>query len=87
MVDQQRRCRGHASSWPIPPPRACATDSPRFEAGRHCDLGPFANLPDAERIVLNVHRAYADATGDDLDLVKAFTDAMAFNGGPMPTAV
>jgi cyclase len=58
-----------------------------LEAGRRCDLGPFATLPDAERIVLNLHRAYADATGDDLDLVKAFTDAMAFNGGPMPTAV
>jgi len=35
-----------------------------LEAARRCDLGPFAALPDAERIVLNLHRAYADADRD-----------------------
>jgi cyclase len=60
---------------------------PPLEAARRCDLGPFADLPDAERIVLNLHRAYADSAGGELDLVKAFTDAVAFNGGPMHTSV
>jgi cyclase len=60
---------------------------PPLEAARRCDLGPFAALPDAERIVLNLHRAYADATGTEPDLVLAFTDAIAYHGGPLHTSV
>jgi cyclase len=56
-------------------------------AARCCALGEFADLPDAERIVLNLHRAYADSAGRELDLVQAFSDAVAFNGGPMRTTV
>jgi cyclase len=37
--------------------------------------------------VLNLHRAYADARGEDLDLVGALADAVAWRGGPMPTSV
>jgi len=58
-----------------------------LDAARRCPLGPFGHLPDRERIVLNLHRAYADLTGIDMDLARAFADAMAFNGGPMRTAV
>jgi cyclase len=56
-------------------------------AARRCALGSFANLPDAERIVLNIHRAYADHTGTELDIERAFRDTVSFNGGPMHTAV
>jgi cyclase len=60
---------------------------PPLEAARRCELGPFAALPDAERIVLNLHRAYADATGAEPDLVLAFTDAIAYRGAPLHTSV
>lgn len=58
-----------------------------LEAARACDLGAFAQWPDQERIVLNLHRAYADADGTELDLIEAFGDAVAFNGGPLHCAV
>lgn len=58
-----------------------------LQAARRCDLGPFAGWPDPQRIVLNLHRAYADATGTAIDLISAFTDAITFNGGPLESAV
>lgn len=58
-----------------------------LECAQATDLGEAAGLPDAERIVLNLHRAYADAQGHELDLVAAFRDALAYNGGPLPTHV
>lgn len=48
-----------------------------------CDLGEFADWPDQERIVLNLHRAYADANGTAFDLVAAMTDAVTWHGGPL----
>lgn len=60
--------------------------SPLGAAGR-CALGAFVELPDPERVVLNLHSAYADISGSQVDLVQAFADAVAFNGGPMHTAV
>jgi cyclase len=58
-----------------------------LEAARSCELGAFAQLPDAERIVLNLHRAYVDAHGTELDLIQSFADAVTYNGGPMHTTV
>lgn len=58
-----------------------------LDAARAADLGEFAAWPDAERLVLNLHRAYADAAGVELDLLAAFTDAVAYNGGPLHCAV
>jgi cyclase len=58
-----------------------------LDAARSCRLGSFADLPDAERIVLNLHRAYADSQRTELDLYQAFADAVTLNGGPMQTAV
>jgi cyclase len=58
-----------------------------LEAARACELGEFAGWSDAERLVLNLHRAYADAEGGDLDLFAAIGDAVAYNGGPMTTHV
>ncbi|GII89056.1 MBL fold metallo-hydrolase [Sphaerisporangium siamense] len=59
-----------------------------LEAARACDLGEFASWADAERLVLNLHRAYADlAGGGEPDVLVAFGDAVAFHGGPLPTFV
>ncbi|WP_214409841.1 MBL fold metallo-hydrolase [Sphaerisporangium fuscum] len=59
-----------------------------LEAARGCDLGEFAAWADRERLVLNLHRAYLDAEGaGELDLLQAFGDAIAYNGGPLPTSV
>lgn len=44
-------------------------------------------MPDAERIVLNLHRTYADITGHAFDLPQAFADAITFNSGPLHTGV
>jgi cyclase len=58
-----------------------------LEAGHACDLGEFADWADGERLILNLHRAYADAAGTQMDIVAAFTDAMTYNGGPLTTHV
>jgi cyclase len=58
-----------------------------LDAARRCDLGEFAAWADAERLVLNLHRAYADADGRELDLMAAMIDAITFNGGPLATKV
>ena len=58
-----------------------------LEAASACELGDFAHWPDAERLVLNLHRAYADRDGRDVDLVAAMQDAMTWNNGPMHTGL
>jgi cyclase len=56
-----------------------------LEAAREADLGAFADLSDSERIVGNLHRAYAElegaAPGAPIDLMAAFSDMIEFNGG------
>jgi cyclase len=58
-----------------------------LELARGTDLGRFAGLTDSERIVGNLHRAYADlaapeeARGGPIDFVAAITDMIAYNGG------
>ncbi len=52
-----------------------------LDAARHADLGPWAELTDPERLVLNLHRAYAELGGAPVDVPSAFADAVAFNGG------
>jgi cyclase len=54
---------------------------------RDAELGEFSDWLDAERLVLNLHRAYADAAGSELDVTAAFADAVAWRGGPMHTSV
>jgi cyclase len=60
-----------------------------LQAARETDLGSFAHWPDAERIVGNLHRAYAelprtppDAT---VDVIAALADMVAYNGGAQLT--
>lgn len=64
-----------------------ATGATPLEVARQVDLGEFESWPDSERLVLNLHRAYAETTGTELDLLAAFTDAVAFHGGPLRCAV
>jgi cyclase len=58
-----------------------------LEVAREADLGEFAGWADAERLVLNLHRVYADHAGAPLDVVAAFGDAVTWLGGPMATSV
>jgi cyclase len=56
-----------------------------LDAARETDLGRFAAWPDAERIVGNLHRAYAElgdvARGAPIDIIAALADMVAYNGG------
>lgn len=64
---------------------AHAAGSSPLDAARQADLGAYAQLLDAERIVGNLHRAYAEldgaAPGAPIDVVAAFGDMVAYNGG------
>jgi cyclase len=56
-----------------------------LDAARQADLGDFAELLDAERLVGNLHRAYAEIhgvrPGDPIDVMAAFGDMVTYNGG------
>lgn len=56
-----------------------------LEIARQTDLGAFAELSDAERIVGNLYRAYAELDGAEpgapIDSRAALMDMVAFNGG------
>lgn len=62
-----------------------------LDAGRETDLGAYADLLDAERIVGNLHRAYAEIADADadgpvdrgrpIDLAAALDDMVTYNGG------
>jgi cyclase len=60
---------------------------------RQTDLRDFAHLVDPERIVGNLHRAYAelDAAGGPLgrplDVVAIFGEMIEYNGGELPTCL
>lgn len=67
--------------------RLIAEDAALLDVARDADLGRFAEWADAERLVLNLHRAVAETGGPPFDLLAAFGDAMAYNGGPLTTHV
>ena len=56
-----------------------------LDAARETGLGRFAAWPDAERIVGNLHRAYAEldgaANGAPVDIIAALSDMVTYNGG------
>ncbi|HXP18769.1 MAG TPA: MBL fold metallo-hydrolase [Streptosporangiaceae bacterium] len=56
-----------------------------LEAARETDLGRFAGWADAERIVGNLHRAYAELggapPGAPIDIAAALADMVSYNGG------
>jgi cyclase len=56
-----------------------------LDAAHEVDLGRFAGWLDAERIVGNLHRAYAELDGAErgarIDLAAALADMVTYNGG------
>jgi cyclase len=58
-----------------------------LELARQTDLGRFAALSDSERIVGNLHRAYAEldgaAPGAPIDTAAALRDMVIYHGGPL----
>ncbi len=56
-----------------------------LQAAQDTDLGRFADWPDAERIVGNLHRAYAELAGSErggaIDVFGALGDMVTYNGG------
>ncbi len=64
-----------------------AAGVPPLDAARDIDLGPFAELTDPERIVGNLHRAYAELQGTPrgapLALPAIAAEMMAYRGGPI----
>lgn len=59
-----------------------------LEAARQADLGEFAAWPDRERLVMNLHRAYAEVNGSEVvNIYAALKDAIAYHGGPLRCVV
>ncbi|WP_329040557.1 MBL fold metallo-hydrolase [Streptomyces sp. NBC_00178] len=56
-----------------------------LRAAREADLGGFGGLLDPERLVGNLHRAYAEleglAPGARIDVAASFKEMVAYNGG------
>ena len=53
-----------------------------LELARQTDLGEYGGWLDRERIVGNLHRAYADlGAASGVDVIAALTDMVAYNGG------
>jgi cyclase len=56
-------------------------------AAREADLGEFAELLDPERLVGNLHRAYAEHRGEpkgaELDVLTIFYEMVEYHGGPL----
>jgi cyclase len=65
--------------------QASAAGLSPLDAARQAGLGEYAAWTDAERIVGNLHRAYAELAGGDrgapLDVAAALGDMVAYNGG------
>jgi cyclase len=62
-----------------------------LQAADGADLGRFADWLDPERLVANVHRAYAELDGRpegvELDNFAILADIAEFNGGKIPTCL
>ena len=56
-----------------------------LETARETDLGEYGGLLDPERIVGNLHRAYAELDGlppgEPIDVITAVVDMITFNDG------
>ena len=70
---------------------AWAAGHPPLRAAREVGTGEFGHLLDPERLVGNLHRAYAElgaaAPGSPLDVRSIFGEMVAYNGGELPTCL
>jgi cyclase len=73
--------------------QAAAAGAGPLEAARQAELGPYAHWQEPERIVGNLHRAFAElataeggapALGAPLDVVGIFGELVEYNGGRLP---
>lgn len=66
-----------------------ARSLPPLDVAREAGTGPFGHLIDGERIVGNLHRAYAELPGADavVDPAEAFRQMVELNGGVVPTCL
>ena len=59
--------------------------TPPLELATGLDLGRFAPLHDAERLVPNIHRIYSELKGEPwgtpLNAGQMFSEMLAYNGG------
>lgn len=59
-----------------------------LEAAQAADLGGFAQWPDSERLVMNLHRAMSELRGEPhatpLEIGAVLGDTVAYKGGSMP---
>ncbi|MDO0912040.1 hypothetical protein QQM39_14665 [Streptomyces sp. DT2A-34] len=59
-----------------------------LQAAREADLGAFAGLLDAERLVANLHRAHEELLGrPGRDAMEIFAELVAYKGGRLPTCL
>jgi len=62
-----------------------------LKTAENTDLGAYAQLLDPERLVANLHRAYAELDGAvegvELEPFAILADIIAFNGGAVPTCL
>ncbi len=65
--------------------RAAASGADPLSVARDLDLGEFAALHDAERLVPNLHRAFAELRGETwgapMNYALMFQEMLAYNGG------
>jgi len=60
-----------------------------LDAAREADLGEYGSLLDPERLVGNLHRAYAEhqgaPEGSELDVLGIVNEMVEYHGGPLPS--
>lgn len=60
-----------------------------LDAAREADLGEYSSLLDPERLVGNLHRAYAEHLGApegvELDVLGILHEMVEYHGGPLPS--
>ncbi|MEV4140797.1 MBL fold metallo-hydrolase [Dactylosporangium sp. NPDC049742] len=70
--------------------RGLAAGLTPLEAALEADLGEFAGWGEPERLVANLHRAYAERAGTPagayLPSTPVFAEMVSWNGGPLPCA-
>ncbi|MGP4114332.1 MBL fold metallo-hydrolase [Streptomyces sp. 4N509B] len=61
-----------------------------LQLARELGPGPYGHWRDPERLVANLHRAYAELRGEPrgqaLDVLAIFTELVEYNGGRLPTS-
>jgi cyclase len=83
------RCGSYLRWLQLSAEELVATGMSPLQAARELDLGEYADLLHPERLVANLHRAFAEyrgaRPGEGIDLTEAFADMVTMNGGRLLT--